>query len=50
MAVVHIKLCKPGLNNSKSSKGQFDQHKFAVGHKSLFHCSLEEILKWQLII
>jgi len=37
-----------GLHNSEcSKKGQIDQHKFALGRKSLFRCSLEEILKWQ---
>jgi len=40
----------PVLHNSESSKGQIDQHKFAAGHKSLFRCSLEEIMERQLII
>jgi len=36
-----------GLHNSECSKSQIDQHNFALGRKSLFHCSLEEILKLQ---
>ena len=39
-----------GLHNSKSSKGQIDQHKLAAGRKSLFRHSVEEILKGQVII
>jgi len=40
----------PGLHNSESSKAQIDQFKFSAGRKSLFRCSLEEILKRQVII
>jgi len=39
-----------GLHNSESSKGQIDQQKLAVGRKSLFRRSVEEILKGQVII
>jgi len=41
---------RPGLHNSESSRGQIDQHKFSAGRKSRFRCSLEEIMKRQLII
>ena len=47
---LNLNCFKPGLHNSESSKGQIDQHAFAAGHKILFHCSLEEILKRQTII
>jgi len=32
---------KAGLHKSESLKGQIDQHKFAMGYKSVFRCSLE---------
>ena len=40
-------LVNAGLHNSESLRGQIDQHRFAAGRKSLFCCSLEEILKRQ---
>jgi len=43
-------MIRKGLHNSESSKGRIDQLKFATGHKSLFHCSLEEILKLYYLI
>jgi len=40
-----------GPNNSESSKGQNDQHEFAVGRNINFiFCSLKEILEPQLIL
>ena len=36
--------CITDLHNSESSKGQIDQDKFPAGRKSLFRCSLEDIL------
>ena len=47
---VRRKGLRSGLHNSESSKGQIDQHKLAVGRKSLFRHSVEEILKGQVII
>jgi len=39
-----------GLYNSERSKGQTDQHKFAVGQIYFMLFSLKEILERQLII
>jgi len=44
----HCLFFMAGLYNLKNSKGQVDQHKFAVGHKILFYLlchSLEQVLK-----
>jgi len=38
-------LVNAGLHNSESMRGQIEQHKFAACRKSLFCCSLEEMLK-----
>jgi len=45
-----LAVLKAGLHNSESLKGQIDQHTLATGRKSRFGCSVEEILKGQLII
>jgi len=36
MALLAEVYSNAGLQNSESSKGQIDQHKFAAGRKSLF--------------
>jgi len=50
ISVCNRLFCRAGLHNSESSKGKIVLHTFAAGRKSLFRCSVEEILKEQLII
>jgi len=50
MRVIPAFLSLSNTCTTQSWKAQVDQYKFAAGRKSLFRCSLEEILVGRLII